>query len=380
MTIRIDNIQPNMLKWAIQRAGHNVETYLDKNDKVRSWIEGEKFPTMRQLEDFANSMYVPCGYLFLDTPPAESMPIPLFRGSSSSANMNLNVYETVLTMQYRQEWLEEFIQNELDGEELSFISSMSVKDGVDNVVARIRELLNLEENWVFTERDSASAANKLSQQMEAIGVVTSFNGVVGNNTHRKISVEECRGFALVSRIAPFVFVNNDDAKSAQLFTLIHEFTHLLLGISAGFGGIDDSHDDASERFCDQVAADFLVPKMLFVAQWKMSDGSIEKCAKKFKVSSLVIARRAYAMNMLSAHDYQEFYNRYKAIWKNPKKTSESGRGNFYLSAAKRVGKLFGAYVNTAVNSGYLLHRDAYRLTGLHGTSFDKVITLNSATL
>ena len=363
-----------MLKWAIQRAGHNVETYLDKNDKVRSWIEGEKFPTMRQLEDFANSMYVPCGYLFLDTPPAESMPIPLFRGSSSSANMNLNVYETVLTMQYRQEWLEEFIQNELDGEELSFVSSMSVKDGVDNVVARIRELLNLEENWVFTERDSASAVNKLSQQMEAIGVVTSFNGVVGNNTHRKISVEECRGFALVSRNAPFIFVNNDDAKSAQLFTLIHEFTHLLLGISAGFGGIDNSHDDASERFCDQVAADFLVPKMLFIAQWKMSDGSIEKCAKKFKVSSLVIARRAYAMNMLSAHDYQEFYNRYKAIWKNPKKTSESGSGNFYLSAAKRVGKLFGAYVNTAVNSGYLLHRDAYRLTGLHGTSFDKVIT------
>lgn len=374
MAIRIDNIHPNMLKWAIQRAGHNVETYLDNNDKVRSWIEGEKHPTMRQLEDFADSMYVPCGYLFLDTPPTEVMPIPLFRGSSIASNMNLNVYETVLTMQYRQEWLEEFIKNELDGEELSFVNSMSVNDGVDKVVDRIRELLNLDENWAFTERDSASAANKLSQQMEAIGVVTSFNGVVGNNTHRKISVEECRGFALVSSIAPFVFVNNDDAKSAQLFTLIHEFTHLLLGISAGFGGIDDSHDDISEKFCDQVAATFLVPKMLFVAQWKMSEGSIEKCAKKFKVSPLVIARRAYAMNMLSAHDYQEFYNRYKAIWKNPKKVSESGSGNFYLSAAKRVGRLFGAYVNTAVSSGYLLHRDAYRLTGLHGKSFDKVIT------
>lgn len=374
MTIRIDNIQPNMLKWAIQRAGHNVETYLDKNDKVRSWIEGEKFPTMNQLENFANSMYVPCGYLFLDTPPVEAMPIPLFRGSSSASNMNLNVYETVLTIQYRQEWLEEFIQNELDGEVLPFIGSMSVKDSIDNVVCKIRELLNLEENWAFAERDSASAANKLAQQMEAIGVFTSFNGVVGNNTHRKLSVEECRGFALVGKIAPFIFINNDDAKSAQLFTLIHEFTHLLLGISAGFGGIDDSHNDVSEKFCDQVAATFLVPKMLFVAQWNMTDGSIEQCAKKFKVSPLVIARRAYAMGMLSPDDYQDFYNRYKAIWKNAKKKSESGSGNFYLSAAKRVGKLFGAYVNTAVSSGYLLHRDAYRLTGLHGKSFDKVIS------
>lgn len=374
MITRIDNIQPHILKWAIQRAGHNVDAYLEKNDMVRSWVEGEKFPTMRQLEDFADSMYVPCGYLFLDTPPVESMPIPLFRGSSSASNMNLNVYETVLTMQYRQEWAEEFIQDQLELEELSFIGSMTVRDGIDKVITKIRELLDLEENWAFSERDSASAANRIAQQMEAIGVITSFNGVVGNNTHRKLSVEECRGFALVSKRAPFIFINNDDAKSAQLFTLIHEFTHLLLGISAGFGGIEDIDDDISERFCDQVAAAFLVPQMLFVTQWKMNSGSIEKCAKKFKVSQLVIARRAYALNMLSAHDYQEFYSQYRATWKNTKKSSESSSGNFYFSAAKRVGKLFGAYVNTAVSSGYLLHRDAYRLTGLHGKSFDKVIT------
>lgn len=373
MVIRIDCIKSNMLRWAIQRAGHNVDSYLEHNDKVRSWIEGKTKPTMRQLEDFANSVYVPCGYLFLDTPPIETMPIPLFRGSSSTSNMNLNVYETVLAMQTRQEWLEEFIQDELDGEELSFIGSMSVKDGVNSVVERIRELLDLEENWAFSERDSASAVNKLSLQMESIGVVTSFNGIVGNNTHRKLSVEECRGFALVSNIAPFVFINNDDAKSAQLFTLIHEFTHLLLGISAGFGGIDDSHNDVSERFCDQVAATFLVPQMLFIAQWKMTEGSIEKCAKKFKVSSLVIARRAYSLHLLSSHDYQDFYCHYKSIWKIKKKASESGKGNFYFSVAKRVGKLFSAYVNSAVRSGYLLHRDAYRLTGLHGKSYDKII-------
>ncbi|MGN0207645.1 MAG: ImmA/IrrE family metallo-endopeptidase, partial [Muribaculaceae bacterium] len=235
------------------------------------------------------------------------------------------------------------------------------------------QVLGLEENWAFSERDSASAVNRLSQQMEAIGVITAFNGVVGNNTRRKLSVEECRGFALVSKIAPFVFVNNDDAKSAQLFTLIHEFAHLLLGVSAGFGGIDP-HNDSIEKFCDQEAATFLVPEMLFVAQWKMTEGDIEKCARKFTVSPVVIARRAYGMNMLSAQDYQMFYTRYKAIWKNQKKSSGSGSGNFYLSAAKRVGRLFGAYISTAVSSGYLLHRDAYSLTGLHGKSFDKVIT------
>lgn len=371
MATYIENIQPDMLRWAIQRAGYDVDNYLSENDKVRSWVEGEKFPTARQLEDFAGKMYVPYGYLFLSTPPVESMPIPLFRGSSSSSNMNLNVYETVQTIQYRQEWLEEYIKEELDSDELDFVSSMTLKDGIERVVSKIRELLALEETWTFGERDSASAVNKLTQQFESLGVITSFNGVVGNNNRRKLSVEECRGFALVSKMAPFIFVNNDDSKSAQLFTLIHEFTHLLLGVSAGFGGIDD-HDDVCEKFCDSVAANFLVPKLLFMSQWNANDRSIEKCAKKFKVSSLVIARRAYALNLITSQQYQVFYSNYRANWMVRKKAA-SGSGNFFLTAAKRVGKLFGAYVNTAVNSGYLLHNEAYRLTGLHGTSFDKVI-------
>lgn len=371
MATYVENIKPDMLRWAIQRAGYNVDTYLTENDKVRSWVEGEKYPTARQLENFASKMYVPYGYLFLITPPVESMPIPLFRGSSSSSNMNLNVYETVQTMQYRQEWLEEYIQDELDSDELDFVSSVTLNDGIERVVSKIRELLGLEETWAFGERDSASAVNKLTQQFESLGIITSFNGVVGNNNRRKLSVEECRGFALVSKIAPFIFVNNDDSKSAQLFTLIHEFAHLLLGVSAGFGGIDD-HDDVCERFCDSVAANFLVPRVLFISQWNVNDRSIEKCAKKFKVSSLVIARRAYALNLLTSQEYQVFYSNYRANWKVCKKTVSSS-GNFFLTAAKRVGKLFGIYVNTAVNSGYLLHSEAYRLTGLHGSSFDKVI-------
>lgn len=372
MATYIENIRPNMLTWAIQRAGHNVDAYLDENDKVRSWVEGEKHPTARQLEDFASKMYVPYGYLFLSTPPVETMPIPLFRGSSSSTNMNLNVYETVQTMQYRQEWAEEYIQEQLDAEELQFVASLSLDDGVECAVAKIRELLELDETWAFGERNSASAVNKITQQLESLGIIISFNGIVGNNTHRKLSVEECRGFTLVSKTAPFIFINNDDSKNAQLFTLIHEFSHLLLGVSAGFGGIEDHNDDC-ERFCDSVAANFLVPRMLFISQWNATERSIDKCAKKFKVSSLVIARRAYALELLSSQEYHEFYINYRARWILLTKP-QSKSGNFYRIAAKRIGKLFGLYVNTAVRSGYLLHLDAYRLTGLHGTSFDKVIT------
>ena len=133
MATYIENIHPNMLIWAIQRASHDVNAYLNENDKVRSWVEGEKHPTARQLEEFASKMYVPYGYLFLNAPPAESMPIPLFRGSASSSDMNLNVYETVQTMQYRQEWAEEYIQEELDAEELISMVATRINEEMQNI-------------------------------------------------------------------------------------------------------------------------------------------------------------------------------------------------------------------------------------------------------
>lgn len=361
MTIRIENINSNMLRWAVDRAGYNADDYIEQNDKLKSWIDGTKKPTMRQLEEFANRMHVPFGYLFLNTPPCESIPIPLFRGSSVAQNMNLNVYDTVLSIQSRQEWLEDYMQS-IEHAELEFVDSMTIADGVSRVVQKIRILLELKEDWALSTRDAADAVNKLTEQMENIGVVTTFNGVVGNNTHRVLSVEECRGFSLVSKWAPFIFVNNADAKSAQLFTLIHEFAHILLGVSAGFGGLEDAFHDVTEKFCDQVSAEFLLSSNLFRQKWSESDRNIDVCSHWFKVSRLVVARRAYAFSLITSTEYQEFYTDYINSWAVRKKSKSNG-GSFYANAIKRVGRLFGSHINSAVNNGYLLHLDAYRLTG-----------------
>lgn len=126
---------------------------------------------------------------------------------------------------------------------------------------------------------SEAAVSKLTEMLEFAGVFVAYNGIVGNNTHRKVKVNECRGFALVNNVAPYIFINSSDAPVAQLFTLIHETAHIMLGVSAGHAEADTLSDDVTERYCDKVAAEFLVPAQELRVVW---NGRIKETARKFR--------------------------------------------------------------------------------------------------
>ncbi len=157
-----------------------------------------------------------------------------------------------------------------------------------------------------------------------------------------------------------------------MFTLIHEIAHIWLGESAGF---DNKQmlpaDDPTELLCDKVAAEFLVPEIFFREKWNNTQ-NIKHLSRVFKVSPIVIARRALDLDLISKHSFFEFYNNYIAEFKNKKENQSSG-GNFYATAKKRISLRFASYVNNAVNENNLLYRDAYKLTSLKGNTYKKFI-------
>lgn len=365
MTQRID-IKPEMLAWAIERAGFNVNAYLRDHSDVDSWIKKEKQPTEKQLEDFANKVHIPYGYLFLSQPPREEVPIPMFRGNAGDGKFNLNVYDTILSLQRRQEWLTDYL-NENDYDVCKCVSIITLQSSVSETVCILRQLLHLNEDWAFDRRDPADAVNFLTERIEELGIAVSFNSGVENNNRREIPVEECRGFALVNNTAPFIFINNKDSKTAQLFTLIHETTHILLGTSAGFGGDMDNIHDVSERYCDKVAAAFLMPEKLVRLVWR----DISKTAKKFKVSEIAMARRANELHLISREDYRHFYLEYQN--RPIPVVNRSGYGDFYATATKRVGRLLAVHIINAVKSHQLDYLHAYRLTGMYGNTYQNFV-------
>jgi Zn-dependent peptidase ImmA (M78 family) len=364
------NVNNNMLTWAITRAGYDVPAFAVKFPKILDWLDGQKKPTVKQLEEFSKKVYLPFGYLFLPQPPQERLPIPFFRTNGNQGDrISINVYDTILLLQQRQDWLKNHLQDN-DFQRLPFVGKFRNSNDVNAIVADIRQTLQLPENWASRFRTWQEAQDHLVLHIEDKGIITIFNGIVENNTHRPIPVDECRGFVLVDEYAPFMFVNNSDFKSAQMFTIVHELAHIWTGHSAGFDFRRlQPANDPIEILCDKVAAEFLVPAQAFDEVWNHSPNNFAYASRYFKVSKIVIARRALDTGKISRPQFFDFYEEYSNR-EFAKKENQGSGGDFYATTKKRISITFASHVNQAVKSGDLLYRDAYKLTGLKGDTFE----------
>lgn len=370
MNTRVD-VNNEILTWAIDRAGYDLPTFFEKYPPIIKWLEGAKKPTVKQLEDFSKKVHVPFGYLFLPKPPEEKLPIPFFRSNGAQAEkVSINVYDTILLIQQRQDWLRDYLLDN-DNEPLPFVGKFKNNVNVNEIVADIRRVLNLGEHWASESKTWTDALNHLVEIIEDAGIIVTFNGIVENNTSRKIPVDECRGFVLVDEYAPFMFVNNADFKAAQMFTIVHELAHVWTGSSAGFDFRKMlPANDPMERLCDQVAAEFLVPEKAFNEVW---NGNTSYLAKHFKVSEIVIARRALDTGKWGKPQFFSFYNDYKTR-EFQKKENQSSGGDFFATTKKRLSVTYAAHINQAVKTGQILYRDAYKLTSLKGDTFHNFFT------
>lgn len=366
-------IKPSLIEWALDRSGDRSKIEM-KFPKMDEWISGTRQPTFKQLEELSQSTLTPLGYFFLDEPPEEKLPIPLFRtmGDQSNRRPSAELLETYYTMERRQSWMREYLID-LGHDKLPFVGSARLNEKPVKIASDIRNVLNLPELWASGRTNWTDAMRFFRDQIEQAGVLVFVNGILGNNTHRKLDVEEFRGFVVVDDFAPLIFVNGADAKSAQLFTLAHELAHVWFGKSAAFDFKSlEPADDPIERACDRVAAEFLVPENDLLLEWsrvKDHDDRFQRLARKYKVSEIVAARRALDLKRIDQKEFFDFYNRSISIEKQ--KSGESSGGDYYTTQKGRLGSRFSLALIRAVESGELLFRDAYRLTGMNAKTFDE---------
>ena len=188
------SVKRELFRWARERAGLDAAVLIEHFPKYAAWESGDAQPTLRQLEALAKKTLTPIGYFFLLEPPEEKLPIPDFRtlGDRAVARPSPNLLETIHTMQRRQDWMRDDLL-EAGAEPLSFVGTAILRSDLLDAARRIRETLRIMDGWAREHSTWTAALLALRRATEATGILVVINGVVGNNTTRKLDPEKFRG-------------------------------------------------------------------------------------------------------------------------------------------------------------------------------------------
>lgn len=356
-----------VLDWAVQRSGLSLEDIHHKFPDLEAWRQGVRQPTFNQLEKLAHTTHTPFGTFFLNTPPVDVVPIPDFRTMANAgvSAPSPDLLETIFICQQRQEWYREHAL--ISGAEpLQFVGSASIRQPVSETAQLIREQLRF--TAVDRRQDSTwtDALRRLIDSAEDVGILVMVSGIVGNNTHRGLDPNEFRGFALSDSLAPVIFINGADTKAAQIFTLVHEVAHLWIGQTA-LSDVSLEHPEGNETelWCNKVAAEVLVPLASIRNEYRqrIDAEELDRLAKLYKVSTLVVLKRIYDTGSLTWDVYQDAYQEELRRVLRLLGRKDSSGGNYYYTQPLRVSRRFARAVISDASTGRTLHRDAFRLLG-----------------
>lgn len=364
-------LQPQVLRWARERAALDEDVLAKKvgtkPERVVDW-EQTGHLSFSQAQKLAKATYTPFGYLYLRTPPEERLPIPDFRtvGGAGVRRPSPNLIDILDDALQRQDWFRDYLI--AYGEDpIAYVGSLAITMPIAEAVVRMRRVVPFGVAARADARTWEEALTLQIEQIESSGILVMRSGIVRSNTHRSLEVDEFRGFAIADQYAPLIFINGRDSLAAQMFTLAHELVHIWAGVS-GVSNLDNTYpvDRAEERFCNQVAAELLVPETELRQQWPEACRQAQPVAwllRQFKVSSLVVLRRLNDLGLIDLDTFQRLYReeveRFRAI-----AAERAGGGDFYRTQRTRSGRRFARALIESTLEGRTPYRDALRLLGI----------------
>ena len=271
-------VEKSILKWVMQKSENEMVSN-SVTDMLSKWISGEKIPTFNQLETVSKKLHIPFGYFLLSEPPIEECRIVDFRTVDSErlSNPSRNLIDTLDQMYDVQAWMSDYNKDNLESY-YSFVGRASKNRNVYYVLNDILKELDLSKEWFRNYRSAADAFRFIRSKLTELGILVMMNGIVGNNTHRRLDVEEFRAFTLVDLYAPLIFINSADADNGKLFSILHELVHVWIGQNSFY---NDFYGNAiavskDEQFCNAVAAEILVPQDIFETEWESKKHQMKK--------------------------------------------------------------------------------------------------------
>ena len=356
------NINHIILSWARETAELSVENAAHKlqikdgkaasaKDKLLDYENGRVAPSRSMLLRMSRVYRRPILTFYLDKLPRIGDRGEDFRTLPDYFIGEENVYVDVLirNIKARQNLVRETLIDEDEELKLEFIGRNTVDQGIQHITQTLREVLNLDLDEFRAQPRYLDAFKLLRHRAEEVGVFVLLQGNLGSH-HTNIGVKTFRGFALSDDIAPFIIINDRDAKSAWSFTLLHEMVHLALG-QTGVSGSGAYAEKQIEKFCSDVASEILLPSVEFKTFQPSSLGfelikqEISNYAFSKKISSSQIAYRLYQRGGIDKDLWIQLRDFYHKQWDDQRKKEklkhkeQEGGPNYYVLQQHKLGAL-----------------------------------------
>ena len=379
-------VNPEILVWARETAGLSQETaakrmgFQDSRassaaEKLAALECGDKEPTRPQIVRMADAYRRPLLTFYLPRPPVTGDRGADFRTARSESSFEGDALLDALIrdIRARQSMVRAALEDEEEAEPLTFINSHRMEDGPGALLASVRRVLGVELADFRVEANASDAFNLLRRNAESAGIFVLIKGDLGNY-RSTIDTATFRGFSIADPVAPFVVINDNDARPAWSFTLLHEMVHLLLG-QTGVGA--DNAENEVERFCDQVAGEFLLPEgdlqeLRLDGLRGISEVSerISHFARRTNLGRTMVAYRAFRSDLIDQDVFGRLSYTYRQQWREERDRNRAqaigrdGGPNYYVVRRHRLGGRITSLARRMMADGTLSTSKAARILGV----------------
>jgi Zn-dependent peptidase ImmA (M78 family)/transcriptional regulator with XRE-family HTH domain len=383
------HINPGIFSWARETAGLSIEEAATKlglkdtgkataAEKLRQVELGERPVSQSILMKAADVYRRPLITFYLREPPPTAPRGEDFRTVSGAPSPREDAILSTLVrdVRARQSMLRDVLANDEDSEPLGFVGTSKMSEGAPAIAAKIRTTLGVSHADQRRVPDNAALFRLLRAAAERVGIYVLLLGDLGSH-HSDVSEEAFRGIALADEVVPFVVINDNDASAARSFTLVHELAHIWIGASGISGPLKGVPENAVERFCNEVAGEFLLPfeatavlagagRLDFARAMSFTD----EVARTWHVSQGVVTYRMVLNGWITESVATELFRAFTERWRAEKqrqrelrKPGEAGPPGDMLQRF-RLGSGLINIVRRSLDADVLTHTKAAKILGV----------------
>ena len=364
MSFPVD-VNPAVLRWARESAGYGLPEVAERcnvsEHKLQAWESGKPRPTWPDLCRLAKLYKRPVTSLLLASPPDE-VPPPADYRTLPEAKRRLSPTTRFAIRTAR--WLARtarLLEQQLGMEQRFQVPKARPTSDPEEIAQTSRQRMGvtIEEQIGWNSFQVALRRWRAAVEAENIFVF-----------QIQMPLEEVRGFSLVEEESRVIVLNQADAVSARIFTLFHEYAHLLAahpGVCIPEEGVPGLSQKV-ETFCNRFAAAFLVPRVALEPEMQQgaSDDAINRLSGHYRVSRYVILGRMRALGAISQQEYQEITLRWqaRAVYAPTAAPRRKGGPSRVARCLSQRGRLFASVVIEAAKREHIAANEATTFLGI----------------